>query len=341
MKIINLQYGPYSKPPATKEILSCNVLELHEGAFWLTGWPSKMYTCSSDVIREKNIARAFLYLPGPHPANQPPEGWFFNPNDMGDKFIEIYSAMQNAIRSGELEARGETLFIGDIYKENISYFVAPLALIKWAFQNDFFPPDEVQNATVRLQKHTKLRNRPGARQNRIKAIIVYQFLKQYYPGKPDTYYYGHDWMREFGSAKNSIDQDLGAIRKATSTLRVNRGRGARTKCSREKESYKPKIIGEIMCKDTQGRRCYDIDSLKIAIETAASIMLHIYLKSGFLKNQKHEMNQNQFLDHFLHHEIISLYTKEAPLIVSELIREYAESVVCSFFEYQATITIKL
>src|ERR1700722_11348508 len=146
MKFINIQYAPYLISPSCETMLTYDVLELHEGAFWLTKWPEWIHTCScQEILLKKNISRSFFYVPGLPPEHQI-VAELFNPNTMGKDFLKIYQAMEEAVKSGELDAKAETLFLSDVYGVNLSYLVSPQTLIKWALSKDFDLPLDIQKA---------------------------------------------------------------------------------------------------------------------------------------------------------------------------------------------------
>lgn len=347
MKRIHIQQIFCSIPPSSEEILKYDLLDLHEGAFWLTGWPINLYKCScNETMREKNISRSFFYLPGPHPEHQTPymlefkpedliskqpdfleiaqkasEPWLFNPTDMGYEFLELYSAMQDAARSGLLETKTETLFIGDIYKENTSTLVSPQNLIKWALENGFCPLEEVQNCTVRVKGYDKkLRDRRKVTQDHVEDGIVYQFLKIYFPEMKEQDYYKHDWMKRYGTAEKSIDKTSGKIRKSTAKFRPEQKPGAPPRKS--KKIYRPKVISDVITEDSCGSRRYNIDLLRVAMETAANVIF---------EHQQKFTTLHQFMENFMKNEIVLLYTKNAPPLILEFILEYAENVVSDYF----------
>jgi len=355
MKIITLQYQPCFEKPSSEEMLNYDVLELHEAAFWLTYWPNTINKCFYPKnITQKNITRTFFYLAGQPPeyqgvsypscldsrypdiskkdclkiAQDSAQKWVFNPTDMGKEFLNILNAMKEAIKSGELEASAETLYIGDVYGENISYFLSPFILLKWVLLRGFGLSDDIQ----KTENLYVIKGKPtAAMQRKIKNQTVYQFLKEDYPEKSNKEHYEHPWMKMFGTADESEGEEYGAIRKATANLRKKRPQGAISKEDRAKDiknSDHLKVIEEVVSTDSENLKRYNIPSLRIAIKTASNILLEKFNKEFYP-----EVNVGKFLEYFINNKVVSLYTRRAHPIILELIETFAYEAVADFFMY--------
>ncbi len=346
MKIINVHYGPYTTPPSIEEVLKYDVLELHEGGLWLTDWLGKIYTCScKEVMKNTNISRSFFYLSGPHPAYQrSDETPFFKQENMTDDFLKLYIKMEKAAKSGngKLKVRAETLFFGEIYGENTSYFVSPEDLLAWALDEGIYLPEDIQKATgFYLQKQGKKIKRIDSFLKKVGIKITGQMLRYYFPGKRTRFYCRHPWMKEYRPIHGAKDE-YGTITKALDELRdpsIARTQGNRLMEDVEEELCHPQAIPEIVCQDPTGIWRYRIDALEVAMVKAANILLSEY-RENFFKGTVVE-TQQQFIDNFINHEVTSLYLKNASSMLLERIRNHIKTETFDFFHYQEMCLLEM
>jgi hypothetical protein len=328
----------YSPKPTIQEMLGYGLLEFHEAVFIFTRWPEYLVkTQCEKVAQMKRIPRSFFYEPAPPSENSSPLEWRFDPRKERDCFI-TYNAMKEAVASGELVPdRIENLGINTVYgcwqkKDNrltfhgewVSYLFTPDKVIHWVLLNGVDIPEDLQ---VAIGIHMLKGKVDKTVIKRVKNKIVYQFLNEFYPGKKESEYYSHEWMRIYGSIEKSDDEEFGSIRKATQEFRPNQEKGAPLKEDKKNGFYIPKAMEEIVCEDPSGMHRYHIPLLRVAMETAANILLGKCLEENLPK-----VNTDLFLGWFMKNKVVLLYTKQAPQQIVELIQMFVRCTVAGFFE---------
>lgn len=337
----------YCSHPSNEEILKYDLLELHEGAFFLSHWPNYIVKSSyENITKKKKIPRSFFYEPAPPCGHSSPLDWEFNRNEMGRDFLKIYSAMREAMATGELvpdrvEDLGATVY-GKWKKRDsqfsfdgewVSYLFTPHKIIWWALRKGFYLPDELQKTLGLYIRRVNINN---SILNKVKIKITGQFLRYFFPGERTSFYCEHDWMQEYASVKNDVKDTRRVIRNALNELRIanpNSKQGNRSKEVIENEPYYPEAIKEVIAIDSIGIRRHSIPLLEVAMETASHLLLDKFLKEAIpQKNIDRSKNVlDLFLRDFMKNEVISLYTKEAPSVVLDIIYTFAYWTVSSFF----------
>lgn len=360
IRIVDRSAG-YCPPPTINEMLQYDLVELHEAVCTLICcWPEYIVKSNcEDMAKRKKVSRTCFFEPAPPPSHPKPLDWRFSPNEMGPAFCTVYNAMREDMARGKLAPdRTEDLGICTVYggwkkKESyesfqgewISYLFSPSKVIHWARLRGIDIPEELQAATGVLLMTGK-RNRSTL--NNVKIKIIGQFLKHHFPGQRTSYYLRHAWL------KSHIDGHPGAdpadesdrydgpgdkaqiARRALNELRdpcPKRKQGNRSREDVAKEPYHPKAIEEVICKEPSGIPRYDIPLLRIAMETAANVLLGKYLEdSARFEELPSTITLEQFLASFMAHEVVALYTNGAPSDVLGYIRMFAASTVAHYFE---------
>jgi len=191
--------------------------------------------------------------------------------------------------------------------------------------------------TIGLHLMNRTHDRKSIRNVIIK--IRYQFLRHYFPGERGTFYYKHGLMAGYGIIGRDTAKDkYQVIRKITNELRdpdrnYKQGKGNRSDEDIEKESYHPKAIEKVLYTDSSGIQRYYIPLLRVAIEAAADTFLSMSFDSDppIRTLDFSSKDIDQFLHAFMKNEIVSLYTKNAPPRISELVKDFAYEVVEGYF----------
>lgn len=328
MEILNY-FIAYSSSPSIHEMLEYDLWEMHEAVFLLTQWPDYIFKCyCEDAAKKTNLPRMFFYQPAGDFEHPTPFQWRFNPNKMGLNFLKTYNLLKEAILRGNLHSRVEYLGIGDVYEEGRSHLLSPEKVIRWALLNNINLPEDFQEA---IGVHTMNEEIEKTIQNKVKNKIVGQFLRAEHPKMSITDCCKHPWMMQSGTAKTSTGNEYRTIRNALNELnqpdtKRERKQGRRSKKDIENEQYYPKALEEVIYKESSGIRRYNIPLLKLAMKTAASVLQDQVVTGSFPG-----MNLNKFLEEFMKHKVISLYTEEAPPIILEFIQMFAEASVADFF----------
>lgn len=335
----------YSPKPSIDEMLKYDLWEFHEAVFMLTSWPN--YIVKSFCNVKENISRTFFYEAAPSPESNADLDWQFNPRTIDADFINVYESLRVAINIGKLDAMITNLGIGANYgkweiKNNQSKFtgmwsselLVPNDVISWAIEKGVYIPEELQNSIgIRLINEK-------FNWKKVKIKIIGQFLKKYYPGKRDAFYSKHEWMKicvdkpQWEKSDVCIDpkDKYRVVLNALGELRepkANSKQGNRSNIEVENEPYNPRAIAEIVILEASQNR-YNIPLLRVAMETAANLLLGKFLEEN--KTVDHSKNGlNNFLGEFMKNEVIALYTENAPPMIISFIYQFSRNAVEGFF----------
>lgn len=307
--------------PLPDEMLNFDLWEMHEALFMLTSWPEHIVKNEfKDRANRSNLARTYIYQPGPPEESKAHIHWKFNLSEMESEFQIMYAAMKEDVFS--LNVKVETIPIGDVYNEKLSYFISPRDAIKWALLKGFDLSQGLQNA---IGINIKKGNSGKSIQDKIRNKIVGQFLWGNDPTMRVAFCCRHPWMMKYGTAKESEDPTFRAIRHALNELRpTHKVRGNRSGKSLKNEIYTPMVIKEVVYNDNE-TRSYHIPHLKYAMETAALLLYGESIRRNTLE---------QFLDRFMNNNVIKLYIDEASALIREFIYEFAFHKVFDLFYYK-------
>ncbi len=350
MKILNIHYGPYIKPPTDEAMLNHEIIEHNEAAFWVTDWPGKLYTCAcKEALQDKGISRTFLYLPGHYPEDQREAA---NPYTFSQESNDMRKAIVHAIKSGELEARGEVLCIHEAYDERISYFLAPKDILNWMLDRGYYLPERIQKTVgIYLQQpFGGSKKIEAAFVKKVRIKVTGQLLYYYYPKRRGIFYCNHEWMRPYIPKGDPNDKHR-VIRNALNELKgpkYNYGKRMISQDDIEAEKYNPRAIPEVVFEERSGIRRYNMIALRLAMTTAANILLQQYNRFFFQEvptKASEELNMMQdlqllhqnprceLLEHLMQHEVVSLYIRGASPMLLERIGSYFENIIYDNFAF--------
>jgi hypothetical protein len=332
----------YASKPSINEMLDYEVLDLREAAFILTGlWPKYLTKCFFGLrAKKRQTSRSFIYTEACPPNIShsidfrvvQSLGWQFNPNELGPFFLYTYRALKDAVDCGKIPARMEHL--GFSPTDQVCILVPTNDVIRWALEAGINVQEELlKTKEVYLQDRTH-------NEKIMKNVVIkikYQFLRHYFPGERGTFYYKHELLGGSGIIGRDAAKDkYQVIRKVINELRdPNRSRckGNRSTEKIKKESYYPKAINEVVYTDSSGIQRYHIPLLRVAIEAAVSIFHSMYFAYDppIVIRGPASMDPTVFLHDFMQNEIVTLYTKNAPPIILEFVKDFAERVVENFF----------
>lgn len=347
----------YIQKPSIAEMLGYELWELHEAAFMLTRWPDYIIQSQCKAMADiRKFPRSFIYEAAPPPKDPSPLEWKFNHIEMGVNFSNTFQALKGAIASGELNYFPIDLGINSVYGgvkkkgsnsffegEWISILLNPNQVIEWALLKGIYFSENLQKARgVYLIEGTI--NKKIIR--KIKIKITAQFLLQYFPGKRVTDYSEHLWMKEFidkpcwekGKYDNKVKDNKQSLKKfINEILDPNPKSKQKGNCSDESVKnrlYYPKAIEEVVFTDSSGTRHYNVPLLIVAMKMAANVLLlHRCVDVDLSKRicDPSKKSLAKFLDDFNYNPIVSLYTKDAPQIILDTIRDFAHWAVEGFF----------
>lgn len=352
----------HCKHPSMEEMLKYDLWEFHEALFVLTSWPE--YIIKSDCAnysKNKNISRTFFYEPAPPPPpsqsspapnETSPYDWKFDPSQMGREFITAYTSMRDAVAAGQLEPdKVVDLGIKDVFGrwekkdsdwrfkgECISSLFSPNKVINWALRNGIYFSEELQKLIGLCLIKGKL---DKSTRKKVEIKIVGQFLRHFFPGERASFYCEHEWMEEYvekpecDETPQLVKDKYRSIKNHLDELRdPNRTsiKGNRSENDIKNEPYTPRAIKEVTYVDEGGIRRYHIPSLEVAIRKAAQLLLGEFIKKFFRmgKVEQSKKGLDLFLEAFVKHKVIVLYTEGVPTI-EKLVCAIAYETVASFF----------
>lgn len=181
--------------PSLDELLAYELWELHEAAFILSSWPQYIIknNCSK-LAKNRNVSRDFFYEAAPPPKHTNPFDWSFDPTQMNTIFLNVFTALREALASGQLVPdRVEYLGVNDVYgawqKKNsqwrfegecLSFLFSPDKIILWALEKGVVIPHELQD---KLGIYVKNETFDKATVRKVKIKITGQLLLHEFPGE--------------------------------------------------------------------------------------------------------------------------------------------------------------
>jgi hypothetical protein len=290
--------------PDLIELLTKDLCTFTEGVCLLTEWPKDYlyYTSIMPLGGSFPTERRGFYLPKGCKEFIP----------QTDDAKKVYHKLKRSIEVSELKTKffPNKLFLG--------YFIDLIDLIFWALTNDFVLPKK-------LQRLTKLHQIPDRKLNKslemkIKHKIIGQFEIHENPSLSVTEILDGELMSKFGNLHEKAtvedleyftnrrltgNDDLKTYRMHVNELYSEKGRRGikpKNKSKINPRGYQPMPIPEVLEKDPNGQCHYHFESLRIAMVTAAKIVMYKMGRDEF-KNHTYE----EFKHKFESHPVVRLY----------------------------------
>lgn len=298
----------FFSPPSIQLLLSQNFWECHEVAYILTKWPENLIAVGipRQISDRLGLRRIAFCVPDTR----------LNPKKLGAQFQKVLSEIKHSIASGELPAVAENLFLGNCYGKNVTYLISAQEVILWALLKGITLPENLSKAINIYQLNdVKL---PKYSHQRVKNQVIGQYLLGINPNLNVSELCKHDWMRRFGTVKESNDEELKMVRRALNDLFDSQGsRGRPLKEQKKGRQYVYRPIREIIQKDFDGimRICFPL--FKTAIEIAIKIKMEILGRGCLFK-----MTENEFALEFFEEALVKSYTEGGSEFLMEMIKRF-------------------
>lgn len=304
-------------PPPVKELLKEGYLAINEAVYVLTGWPKfgLFHSTISPLPEEIKAIRSFFFLPGPKEK--------FNPQAL--KVNNIFKEMKLSILNGELDAKFIHLC------EGVSFLIRPWDVVVWALLKGYSFPMDLQDALEMYQAPDKKFSKSN--QLKIQAKIAAQVLLEMDPTLTVTNIINQPFMHFFRNNRNCKDKERKAVRRAANEVfseKGKRGRPPKDPNKRTTRKYFLKPIPGVMMIHSSGKRLYHFQTLRIAMQAAAKVIIHQ------VKNEKlNRMTLSEFWDKFTNHKVVKLYLEEASEAVLAFVHKFVIQVLRIYLNDQA------
>lgn len=348
MKKIVVGKHHYCSVPHNKEMMKYEFWSVFEAACMITGqWPKylKKETCAV-MAEQRNISRAFFYLPSVSPDSNPTLLHKFDLEMVGNEFRDVYESLNEAIKMGELTCKSEYLGIENETCESRTDLLQPTHVIHWVYKhkNESISKSfqDIRGLYLNYENPSK---RQRSLRSKVKTKVVLQLLIHFFPKKNDSFYCKHPWIGEHINLNDRAEDNIRKIRICLATLRKFKRKSGRPKkheSGNAQYSFSP--IDEVFCIDRLGRKSYRLHLFILAIETAVRVICRKLKEDAPKKSTFCWKNLGEFLGDVMRNDIFLSYVKNAPSVLKDLASEHAYKVIQScllgFPEITYTVDLK-